>query len=672
MVVGKPDININSYGIQYKEKKVNYTNKKRLTVTSEAEEARENTKWEKMNKPLKEGKKPNASQAIGTSPIKTQPFTEIKEEIQTISGKGGKQQDKKDQNEPDKFSHITQLATSSPPTKGHEDTTGTVERKPHAPRTPDIRSGEIVDLHEGYGRNQSQGEGLSTISTQEGGKTHLGMKPTVPKRGGSGGGGDQKDDLLARELREKHPTTPKGYTPPTKKELTNIRGTNKPSNIKDGKIIEGKQIPEKQKDPKGLRGQEGEEYTPQRLASIKSSAEETIFKAMSLKLDLMNKKDKWDKEEKVNDKKRVNHKNTWHVKPSGLSSDSKEVEDPPMSIEVANDEAFAGKDIKTGKITDEKKVIPKPRVGEHPSGKGGFIPSGLGLENRDTRYTHTGVTGNKKLSDKDRKYNMTPAMMTESYESAKLHKAADEIIIKLDLMKTTGKNTGDVSVPVTQVINQETGEVEENKPFPNKPVYTDDQGNNPNQNPTPVQGKGFKGRLMRRVNQETGKVEKVPKETTTKKIGNVPTKHKKGDIVPHNSPSLQETPENIRNQMDYLMHEAQIGGNLTNTKTQKELDEEHNSNEADKFAQTEAGKRIAAKIARANAKKKKLKKSLDDIIIKMNIMKLDNMKETEVQRIKKIPANTDEEKQQKRFALDDAIRSDNMAKPDKSLLHDDF
>ena len=175
---------------------------------------------------------------------------------------------------------------------------------------------------------------------------------------------------------------------------------------------------------------------------------------------------------------------------------------------------------------------------------------------------------------------------------------------------------------------------------------------------------------MRRKNPETGEVEKVPKETTTKKIGNVPTKHKKGDIVPHNSPSLQETPENVRRRMDYLMHGEKIGGDLTNTKTQKELDEEHNNREADAFAQTDAGKRIAAKIARENAKKKKLKKSLNDIIIKMNIMKLDIMKETEVERIKKIPANTEEEIQQKRFALSDAMRSDNMAKPDKSLLLD--
>ena len=497
MAVGKPDFDLNSYGIQYKEKKVNYTNKRigaNSQVTTEAEQASEHAKWEKMNKPLgvqsnnskKRGEpapKPNAAQAVGSAP---RPSPETPKPKSTYTRGYQKPKDE------------TQPATSSPPTEGHEDTSPTVDKIPHAART---RAGGIVDLHGGKGRKQSQGEGLSTLSTQEGGSSHVQMKPSVPKRRGGGGEKDQIADIMQRESR-KNPTTPKGYTPPTKKETKDI---------------------DSGKDPKGLRGQKGTEYTSQRLASIKSTAEETVFKAISL---------------------------------------------------------------------------------------------------------------------------------------------------KLDLMKTTGKNTGDVSAPVTQVTNPETGKVEQKKPFPKKEVFTNDQGNNPNQNPLHVQGKGFKGRQMRRKDPETGEMIKVGKETTTTKIGNVPTKHKKGDIVPHNSPSLQETPENLRRRMDYLMHGEKIGGDLTNTKTQKELDEEHNNKEADAFAQTDAGKRIAAKIAQQNAKKKKLKKSLNDIIIKMNIMKLDIMKETEVERIKKIPANTDEEIQQKRFALSDAMRSDNMAKPDKSLLLD--
>ena len=54
MAVGKPDFDLNSYGIQYKEKKVNYTNKRigaNSQVTTETEQASEHAKWEKMNKP---------------------------------------------------------------------------------------------------------------------------------------------------------------------------------------------------------------------------------------------------------------------------------------------------------------------------------------------------------------------------------------------------------------------------------------------------------------------------------------------------------------------------------------------------------------------------------------------------------------------------------------------
>ena len=300
---------------------------------------------------------------------------------------------------------------------------------------------------------------------------------------------------------------------------------------------------------------------------------------------------------------------------------------------------------------------------KNPTNPKGYTPP----TKKETKDIKTGKDPKGLRGQKGTEYTSQRLASIKSTAEETVFKA---ISLKLDLMKTTGKNTGDTPSYVTEVTNPETGKIEQKKEFEKKPTFTDLKGDNPHTNPLHVQGKGFKGRQMRRKNPETGKVEKVPKETTTTKIGNVPTKHKKGDIVPHNSPSLQETPENLKRRMDYLMHGEKIGGDLTNTKTQKELDEEHNNKEADAFAQTDAGKRIAAKIAQQNAKKKKLKKSLNDIIIKMNIMKLDIMKETEVERIKKIPANTDEEIQQKRFALSDAMRSDNMAKPDKSLLLD--
>jgi hypothetical protein len=55
MVVGKPDFDLNSFGIQYKNKRVNYTNKRMGAfsqgVTTETEDASERALWSKMDKP---------------------------------------------------------------------------------------------------------------------------------------------------------------------------------------------------------------------------------------------------------------------------------------------------------------------------------------------------------------------------------------------------------------------------------------------------------------------------------------------------------------------------------------------------------------------------------------------------------------------------------------------
>ena len=51
MAVGSPDFNLNSYGIQYNEKRVNYTNKKNIKVSTAAEEDIEHAQWSKMSKP---------------------------------------------------------------------------------------------------------------------------------------------------------------------------------------------------------------------------------------------------------------------------------------------------------------------------------------------------------------------------------------------------------------------------------------------------------------------------------------------------------------------------------------------------------------------------------------------------------------------------------------------
>tara|TARA_R110002020_G_scaffold16421_4_gene57944 strand:+ start:3387 stop:5318 length:1932 start_codon:yes stop_codon:yes gene_type:complete len=627
MVVGKPDFELNSFGIQYKEKKVNYTNKKNITVTTEAEDNRENTKWSKMNTPLeiqsnnskKRGEpapKPNAVQAAGSAP-RPSPETVPKQNYRR-----GYQPPKDE----------TQQATSSPPVEPHEDTSSSVDKIP----IPQKGAGKIVELHggKGTGTSQAQGKGLSTMVTQEGGSTHVGMEPKVPSSGKKGKGSSLERGKILEA--KKNPITPKGYKQPSKKET---------KDIKTGK------------DPKGLRGEKGSKYTSQRLASIKSNS--IITKMNIMKLDLMNKKDDWDKEEKVNNKKRVNHKDTWSVKPEELSYDSKEVEDPPMSVRVADDEVYSGKDRKTGKITDEKKVIPRPRVGEHPSSKQGFIPSGLGLNNRDTKYTHAGVTGNKKLSDKDRNYNMTPAMMTESYESAKLHKAADETIfkaisLKLDLMEIKKrKDMGDTAKdPDTEGLSH-------------KEVSTNEVTGQKTVRPTHVQGGGYAGKGRRRkINGEKVIVAQTADETVPKQ-GQVPTstkgdKHMSRGLNNASTGEIKESFDMITNNEAY---QEAIHRNAP--LTQEEGTEKFDNADA---TTNKIRARIAAREARKRGKGKKVNRAISEINSMTDGMR-ELIKETEVQRIKKIPANTEEEEQQKRFALSDAQRSDRMAKPDTSLLH---
>jgi hypothetical protein len=134
------------------------------------------------------------------------------------------------------------------------------------------------------------------------------------------------------------------------------------------------------------------------------------------------KKEAWDKDEKVNDKKNTDT-SSWNVAGTGMTSDSPEVKDPEMSLQNIDDELEAGE-------KDQTKKIPLSRVGDHPfkspDAKDGFTPSALGNKHRDTKYTVSNITGNKDIKGKDREYNLTPSMMTESYESAKLHKAGED------------------------------------------------------------------------------------------------------------------------------------------------------------------------------------------------------------------------------------------------------
>ena len=99
-------------------------------------------------------------------------------------------------------------------------------------------------------------------------------------------------------------------------------------------------------------------------------------------------------------------------------------------------------------------------------------------------------------------------------------KAAETIFkaisLKLDLIKTTGKNQGDVSKPVTEGDNRE--------------VFTNMEGNNAHQNPPPVGGGGFAGKGRRRMVNGEKKIVAQTKEETVPKVNEVPTS-KLGDVV---------------------------------------------------------------------------------------------------------------------------------------------
>ena len=90
------------------------------------------------------------------------------------------------------------------------------------------------------------------------------------------------------------------------------------------------------------------------------------------------------------------------------------------------------------------------------------------------------------------------------------------ILLKLDLMKTTGKTQGDVNQPVKDGDNRE--------------VFSNIEGNDAHQNPPPVGGGGFAGKGRRRM--INGKKEIVPQtsEETVPKVNEVPTS-KLGDVV---------------------------------------------------------------------------------------------------------------------------------------------
>jgi hypothetical protein len=596
MAVGKPDFELNSFGIQYKEKKVNYTNKKNITVTTEAEDNRENTKWSKMNTPLeiqsnnskKRGEpapKPNAVQAAGSAP-RPSPTPVPKQNYRR-----GYQPPKDE----------TQQATSSPPVEPHEDTSSSVDKIP----IPQKGAGKIVELHggKGTGTSQAQGKGLSTMVTQEGGSTHVGMEPKVPSSGKKGKGSSLERGKILES--KKNPINPKGYKQPSKKEITNIRGTNKPSTIKDGKIIEGKPIPEKQKDPKGLRGEKGSKYTSQRLASIKSN--NIITKMNILKLDLM--------------------------------KDSKDGKQSKDGLPIRNGEL---KDLISGDDTREH-VAEATRLGNEKRDIDEEFKKRYGFKNTPKNWKHFG-----------RKNRMSGGTK-ESLKSQADETIFKAISLKLDLMEIKKrKDMGDTAKdPDTEGLSH-------------KEVSTNEVTGQQTVRPTHVQGGGFTGKGRRRiVNGEKVIVPQTADETVPK-LGQVPTstkgdKHMSRGLNNASTGEIKESFDMITNNeafQEAIHRDAPL--------TQEEGTEKFDNTDP---KTNEIRARIAAREARKRGKGKKVNRAISEINSMTDGMR-ELMKETEVERIKKIPANTEEEIQQKRFALNDAMRSDRMAKPDTSLLLD--
>ena len=143
--------------------------------------------------------------------------------------------------------------------------------------------------------------------------------------------------------------------------------------------------------------------------------------------------------------------------------------------------------------------------------------------------------------------------------------------------------------------------------------------------PKPVKRGGFKGRSMRRVDPKTGDQIKVGQtdEETTPPEGQVPTSRlndvQYGDLGQESASEVRESYDMITNSPKWK-EEINRDAPLTEKEgTEKFDDTPANRALRDRIAAREHKKKLAA------AKKKKLKKA-NDIIMDMNIMKLDLMK----------------------------------------------
>ena len=194
-------------------------------------------------------------------------------------------------------------------------------------------------------------------------------------------------------------------------------------------------------------------------------------------------------------------------------------------------------------------------------------------------------------------------------------------------IKKFGKNIGDTPDPVEETTDKD-GNVIQKKPHPQKgEVFTDIKGLNPHQNPTAIDGGGFPGKWRR-----TGKKDKdgnpikyqQTEEGTKPKVGQVPTSRK--NDVQYGKLGEESTSE-VRESFDYHTNSPKWKEEInrdapltTEEGTAKFDDTPANRALRDRIAAREHKKKLAAE------KKKKNKKKANDIIMDMNIMKLDLMK----------------------------------------------
>ena len=196
------------------------------------------------------------------------------------------------------------------------------------------------------------------------------------------------------------------------------------------------------------------------------------------------------------------------------------------------------------------------------------------------------------------------------------------------LDKALGKNSGDTPDPVEEKRDKD-GNIIQVKPHPQKPeVFTDVKGLNPHQNPTAIDGGGFPGKQRR-----TGKKDKdgnpikyqQSKDGTKPKVGQVPTSRKNdvqyGDLGQESASEVRESFDMITNSPKY-QEEIHRDAPLTEKEGTEKFDDNAATNAIrDRIAARKKKKEDAAK------KKKKNKKKANDIIMDMNIMKLDLMKD---------------------------------------------